>query len=81
MVSVWNTLPGVLVVADMIVVFKRLVDKHMDMQGLEGDGLCAGRQDLCFASCSAETLWAEGPAPVMYRTVFYFLIMQLTELE
>lgn len=28
---------------DMIVVFKKLLDRHMEVQGIEGYGSCAGR--------------------------------------
>lgn len=39
-VSAWNMLPGFVVEVGMIVVFKRLLGRHMDM---EGYGLNAGR--------------------------------------
>lgn len=38
-----NALPGVVVEADVVAVLKRLLDRHMDMQEMEGYGLCAGR--------------------------------------
>lgn len=31
-----NALPGVVVEVDMIVVFKKLVDRHLEVQGIEG---------------------------------------------
>lgn len=43
MVSAWNVLLGLVVEADMIVRVRRLLDRHMDMQLMEGYGLCAGR--------------------------------------
>lgn len=39
----WNTLPRVVVEADTIMIFKSLLDQHMDMQGTEGYGTCGGR--------------------------------------
>jgi len=42
-VGVWNTLPGV-VEADALGGFKGLLDKHMNMQGLERYGPRAGRK-------------------------------------
>ena len=44
-VGVWNVLPGVVVEADTIGVFKGLLDKHMNMQGIEEYGPRAGRRD------------------------------------
>lgn len=35
-------LPGVVVEAGMVVPFKRLLDRNMDMQGMERYGSCAG---------------------------------------
>lgn len=41
------------------------------MQGLEGYGSSAGRRDLFnLSSCSAQSLWTEGPVPVL----FYVLV-------
>lgn len=40
--SAWNVLPGVMVEADMIVVVKRCLHRHMDMQGTEGYGFSTG---------------------------------------
>lgn len=34
MVDVWNALPVLMVEADMIVVFQRVLDRHVDMQGM-----------------------------------------------
>lgn len=42
-VGAWNTLLGEVVEADTTVAFKRLLDKRMNAQGIEGHGLCAGR--------------------------------------
>lgn len=36
LVDAWNTLPRVVVKAGITVVFKRLLDRHMDMQRMEG---------------------------------------------
>lgn len=44
--------------ADMIVVFKKHLDRHMDMQAEIG----------FLASFSTQTLWAEGPDPALYRS-------------
>lgn len=52
--------------ADTIVVLKRLLDRHVGIQGMEGCGSHAGRQELVLASRSAQVLWAEGPVPVLY---------------
>lgn len=41
--SAWNVLPGMMVEADMIVVVKRCLHRHMDMQGTEGYGFSTGR--------------------------------------
>lgn len=37
-VGAWNMLSGVVVEADMLVAFKRLLDRHVDMRGMEGFG-------------------------------------------
>lgn len=53
-VGACNTLPGG--GAEMLVAFKRLSDRHTNMQGLEGYRTCAGRKDeFNLASWSAET--------------------------
>ena len=44
-VGVWDVLPGVVVQTDTIVAFKGLLDKHRNMQGIEGYGPRAGRRD------------------------------------
>lgn len=36
-------LPGLVVEADIIVVFKRPLDRHMDVQAMETYGLCISR--------------------------------------
>ena len=54
-VGVCNTLPGVVVEAGTIEAFKGLLDKHMNMQGIEGYGARTGRRDeFNLASCSAQ---------------------------
>ena len=44
-VGVWNMLPGVVVEADTIGVFMELLDKHMNMQGIEEYEPRAGRRN------------------------------------
>ena len=54
-VGVWNALPGVVVETDTIGRFKGLLDKHMNMQGIEGYGAGTGRRNwFNLASCSAQ---------------------------
>lgn len=43
MVSAWNVLLGIVVEAAMLVAFKRFLDRHIDIQVMDGYGLCAGR--------------------------------------
>lgn len=38
MVNAWNTLPGMVVEADIMVEFKRLLDRDMEVWGMEGYG-------------------------------------------
>lgn len=41
----WNTLPRMVVEADMIVVLKRLSHRHMHTQGMDGKGAHVGKWD------------------------------------
>lgn len=36
LVGVWNVLPGVVMDTDMMVAFKMLLEKHLDMEGMRG---------------------------------------------
>lgn len=64
MVSTWNTLPGVVVEAGVIVASKQFLDGHVDMKGMQGYESHAGRRNLFnLALCSAQTWWAEGSVP------------------
>lgn len=45
-VGAWNTLQGMVVEADLIAVFKRPLDRHVDMQKMEGYRSRAGSGDL-----------------------------------
>lgn len=60
-VGAWNVLPGVVVKAYTTVEFRRLLDRHMDMQGIDH----VQADELILASCLAQTLWAEGPVAVL----------------
>lgn len=42
-VSGWNVPPGVVFKAEVVVAFKRLLDRHMDIQGMERNELCTSR--------------------------------------
>ena len=42
-VGAWNSLPGEVVEADMIVTFKGRLDKYMNRMGIEGYGPWKGR--------------------------------------
>lgn len=53
MSKAWNVLLGMVVEADMIVTFKRLLDRHRDLKGMEGYGTCASRKEFVLTSCSA----------------------------
>lgn len=69
-VGAWNTLLGVVVVeANTIVVFERLLDSHMDMRGLEGDGSRAGRGD-CLGIMFSTDLWVDGAVAMLSCSVF-----------
>lgn len=62
-----GALSGMVVGTDRIMVLKRLLHRHMKVQGIEGYGSCTGRQDqLILVSCPAKTLWADGLIPVLY---------------
>lgn len=61
MVGAWNVLPGMVVKAYTTVEFRRLLDRHMDMQGMDH----VQADELILASCLAQTLWAEGPVAVL----------------
>lgn len=65
MTGAWNTLPGVL--ADTLVAFKRLLVRHMEMQGIEGCGLGTG---WSWHHVQYDT-GVKGPAPVLYCSMFY----------
>lgn len=43
MLSAWNALPEVVVAANALVAFKRFLDRHIDIQVIDGYELCAGR--------------------------------------
>lgn len=67
----WNALHSVVVEAETIVVFKRIFDRHMNMQGMGEYRSCAGRGDQSnLASCWAWTSWDEGPVSVLYCSIF-----------
>lgn len=41
-----NALPGIVVEADAIVTYKKLLNRHTNMLRIEGYGSCGGRGDL-----------------------------------
>lgn len=69
-VGTWNVLSGMVVEADTIVEFKMIMVMHMDVFGIEGYGLCAGRkmsyhQDIAIRYYGLKTLF------VQYCSMFY----------
>lgn len=52
--------------ANTIAVLQKLLDRHVTMRRMEGYGSNAGRDGLILASHSAQTSWAEEPAPMLY---------------
>lgn len=48
--SAWMVLPVVVVEADTLVPFERLLDGDIDMHGMVGYELCAGRSGMVLAS-------------------------------
>lgn len=51
----------------MIMPFKRLLDRHVDKQGIKGCGACADKDDsFNLVLCSVQTLWTEGPVAVLF---------------
>lgn len=40
-IDVWNMLPGMVVDANETVTFKKLLGRHVDIQGIKGYRLCA----------------------------------------
>lgn len=55
----------------ILVAIKRLLNMHMDMQGMEEYGLCARRYVMVLASCSAQTLWTKEPILPLYCSMNY----------
>lgn len=50
--------------AGTIMTFRRLLDEHKDMQGMEGS--CAGKDDYLVLFL-AWILGSKGPSPVLYK--------------
>lgn len=61
-----GSVQGIWVEADAIMLFKRLLDIHTNMQELEEYGSHAGTIDLFnLESCSAQILLIEWPVPAL----------------
>lgn len=70
--SLWYALPGLVQEANIIMAFKRLLDRHLNKRKMEGHGSCTGRRDsFNLPSCSAKTLWSKGPVHVLHCSMLY----------
>lgn len=59
-----------LVEADIILMFKGHLDRHVNIQVMVY-GSCAGK----WVSWSAQTLWSKGPVFVPYCSTYYFIVV------